>query len=377
MKKLLSLLMALLMVFALVGCAGGNQGGGGETPSDVIQAEIVLVTDAKSVDDKGFNQYSWEGVVQYANETGVTTNYYMPTEQTTEQYLAQIATAVKGGAKIIVCPGWLFGDAVSEAQFTYPDVKFICIDFTPNDVQPNALGVLFEEEESGFLAGYAAVKEGFRSLGFDGALAVPAVKNFGYGYLAGADYAAKELGLAKGDVTVKYSYTGEFAEKPEYVTADQAWYTDGVEVIFGCGSPRNAFEAADKFNATSDHTAWAIGVDTNCADQSEYVITSAMKNLSPVVYSLIKEVYAGTFEGGTFKYYNIKDGASALPMESSKFQNFTQADYEAIVNKLTTDEAFRTSLPTGYSNGEANDYVNCADFAPTLELVTVDIVKDS
>ena len=111
MKKLLSLLMALLMVFALVGCSGGNQGGG-ETPSDVIQAEIVLVTDAKSVDDKGFNQYSWEGVVQYVNETGVTTNYYMPTEQTTEQYLAQIATAVKGGAKIIVCPGWLFGDAV-------------------------------------------------------------------------------------------------------------------------------------------------------------------------------------------------------------------------------------------------------------------------
>jgi len=378
MKKLLSLLMAVLMVFALVGCSGGNNGGneGGGEPSDVIQAEIVLVTDAKSVDDKGFNQYSWEGVVQYAKETGVSTNYYMPTEQTTEQYLAQIATAVKGGAKIIVCPGYLFGDAVAEAQFTYPDVTFICIDFTPADVQPNALGVLFEEEESGFLAGYAAVKEGFRNLGFDGAMAVPAVKNFGYGYLVGADYAAKELGLAKGDVNVKYSYTGEFAEKPEFVTADQGWYTDGTEVIFGCGSPRNAFEAADKFNATSDHTVWAIGVDTDCSDQSEYVITSAMKNLSPVVYSLIKDVYAGTFEGGTSKYYNINQDASALPMASSKFQNFTEADYEAIVSKLKTDEAFRTSLPTGYGNGEANDYVSVTELAPKLELVTVDVVKE-
>ena len=378
MKKLLSLLLALLMVFALAACGGnggGNEGGGGG--DDVIQAEVVLVTDAKSVDDKGFNQYSWEGVVQYANETGVSTNYYMPTEQTTEQYLAQMATAVKGGAKVIVCPGYLFGEAVGQAQEMYPDVKFICIDFEPNDgAAENSLGVLFEEEESGFLAGYAAVKEGFRSLGFDGAMPVPAVKNFGYGYVAGAEYAAKELGLAPGEVTVKYSYTGEFAEKPEYVTADQGWYTDGVEVIFGCGSPRNSFEAADKFNATSDHVVWAIGVDTDCSDQSEYVITSAMKNLAPVVHALVKDCYDGTFEGGKVNYYNIKDDASALPMASSKFQNFTQADYDAIVNMLKTDEAFRTSLPTGYGNGAANDYVNASDFAATLEYVVVDVVKE-
>lgn len=387
MKKLLSLLLALMMVFALTACnKGGGESGneGGNEGGDVIQADLVLVTDAKSVDDKGFNQYSWEGVVQYAKEAGVTYNYYMPTEQTTEQYLAQMATAVKGGAKVIVCPGFLFQAAVYEAQELYPDVKFICIDFAPttedysdSKVGANSVAVLFEEEESGFLAGYAAVKEGFRSLGFDGAMAVPAVKNFGYGYLAGAEYAAKELGLAKGEVTVKYSYTGEFAEKPEYVTADQAWYTDGVEVIFGCGSPRNAFEAADKFNANSDHTVWAIGVDTDCSDQSQYVITSAMKNLAPVVHTLVKSAYEGSFpEGGKTNYYNIKDDASALPMASSKFQNFTQEDYDAIVTLLKTDEAFRASLPTGYGNGEANDYVSAADFAATLELVTVDVVKE-
>ncbi|MBQ6559743.1 MAG: BMP family ABC transporter substrate-binding protein [Erysipelotrichaceae bacterium] len=386
MKKLLSLLLALLMVFALAACGGnggGNEGGEGGG-DDVIQADLVLITDAKSVDDKGFNQYSWEGVVQYSEETGISRNYYMPTEQTTEQYMAQIATAVKGGAKVIVCPGFLFQAAVYDAQELYPDVKFICIDFAPttedysdSKVATNSVAVLFEEEESGFLAGYAAVKEGFRSLGFDGAMAVPAVKNFGYGYLAGAEYAAKELGLAPGEVTVKYSYTGEFAEKPEYVTADQGWYTDGVEVIFGCGSPRNSFEAADKFNATSDHVVWAIGVDTDCSDQSEYVITSAMKNLAPVVHMLVKSAYETDFpEGGNTNYYNIKDDASALPMASSKFQNFTQADYDAIVNLLKTDEAFRTSLPTGYGNGQPNDFVNAADFAATLELVTVDVVKE-
>ena len=365
--------MVALMVFSVTACSGTGEGG---EDDGIIKADIVLITDAKSVDDKGFNEYSWKGVVQYADANGISKNYYMPTEQTTEQYLAQIATAVKGGAKIIVCPGYLFGDAIAEAQFTYPEVKFVCIDFTPADVQANALGVVFEEEESGFLAGYAAVKEGFRALGFDGALAVPAVKNFGYGYLAGAEYAAKELGLAKGEVTVKYSYTGEFAEKPEYVTADQAWFADGTEIIFGCGSPRNAFEAADKYNATAETKVWAIGVDSDCSDQSEYVYTSAMKNLTPVVAQIIGDIYDGTFVGGQTKMYNILADASALPMETSKFETFTQADYDAIVAALKGDEAFRTSLPHGYGDGSANDYLTCAEFAATLELVDVTIVAE-
>ena len=369
--------MVALLAVTMFGCSGGAEGGEEGGDSDVIKADIVLVTDAKSVDDKGFNQYSWEGVVAYADAHGKTKNYYMPTEQTTEQYLAQMASAVAGGAEIIVCPGYLFGDAVGEAQTLYPDVKFICIDFAPEPCEANSLGVLFEEEESGFLAGYAAVKEGFRHLGFDGAMAVPAVKNFGYGYLYGAEVAAEELGLAAGDVVCEYRYTGEFAEKPEYVTADQAWFADGTEIIFGCGSPRNAFEAADKFNATAATPVYAIGVDTDCSDQSKYVYTSAMKNLAPVVEMLIAEVYDGTFEGGKTNYYNVKSDALALPMASSKFTTFTQADYDAILGKMKSDEAFRTSLPTGYGSGAAGDFLNCIDFAKTLKLVKVIISADS
>lgn len=370
--------MVVLMTFALVGCGGSEDTATEDTGSDVVQADIVLVTDAKSVDDKGFNEYSWKGVVEYADAHGITKNYYMPTEQTTEQYLAQMASAVAGGAKIIVCPGYLFGDAVGEAQEMYPDVKFICIDFEPTGgATENSLGVVFEEEESGFLAGYAAVKDGFRKLGFDGAMAVPAVKNFGYGYLAGAEYAAEELGLAAGDVTVDYSYTGEFAEKPEYVTADQALYAAGTEVIFGCGSPRNAFEACDKFNATAETPVWAIGVDSDCSDQCEKCLTSALKNLTPVVSAIIGTIYDGTFEGGKSNTYCVKDEALALPMATSQFTTFTQADYDAIYGKLTSDEAFRTSLPTGYGSGAENDFLNAIDYAKTLKLVHVNISADA
>lgn len=377
MKKLLTVLLSVLMVLTLAGCGKKTETTDTTTPEEstdgVIQAEVVLITDAKSVDDKGFNQYSWEGVLKYADETGVTHNYYMPTEQTDEQYTAQIDTAVKGGAKVIVCPGFLFENAVTEAQNTYPDVKFICVDFTPRDCQPNAIGVLFEEEESGFLAGYAAVKEGLTKLGFAGAMAVPAVKNFGYGYLFGANMAAEEMGLEKGSVEVKYNYTGEFAEKPDYVNTYKAWYTSGTQAIFGCGSPRNAFQAVDQYNATAETKAWAIGVDTDCSDQSEYVLTSAMKNLAPVVYKLIKEAYDGTFEGGRSVYYNSKDDAVALPMANSQFTNFTQADYDAVFAKLTSDEAFRTGLPTAEQYETLNDYVK----AGTLPYLTVEVLTEN
>lgn len=374
MKKLLTVLLAVLMVLGLAACGGKTETA--DTPVDdgVIKADIVLITDAKSVDDKGFNQYSWEGVLAYAEPNGISHNYYMPTEQTTEQYMAQIETAVKGGAKIIVCPGFLFQDAVGEAQETYPDVTFICIDFEPTGgAASNAIGVLFEEEESGFLAGYAAVKDGFTKLGFAGAMAVPAVKNFGYGYLAGAQLAAEEMGLAAGEVEVKYSYTGEFAEKPEYVNQYNAWYTAGTEVVFGCGSPRNVFQAADTVNATAETKVWAIGVDTDCSDQSEWVITSAMKNLAPVVCQLISEVYDGTFEGGKVNYYNAKDDAVALPMASSKFRTFSEADYEALFAKVTSDDTFREGLPT------ANDYNTAKEFVASgaVSLLNVEVLTDN
>ncbi|MDO4198090.1 MAG: BMP family ABC transporter substrate-binding protein [Erysipelotrichaceae bacterium] len=377
MKKLLTVLLAVLMIVGLTACGGGSSSSDDSTApaadDGVIQADIVLITDAKSVDDKGFNQYSWVGVLAYAEPNGISHNYYMPTEQTTEQYVAQIDTAVKGGAKIIVCPGYLFGDAVSEAQFTYPDVTFICVDFTPADVQSNAIGVLFEEEESGYLAGYAAVKEGFTKLGFAGAMAVPAVKNFGYGFVAGAEKAAEEMGLEPGSIEIKYNYTGEFAEKPEYVNTYNAWYTAGTEIIFGCGSPRNVFQAADTVNATADTKVWAIGVDTDCSDQSEWVMTSAMKNLAPVICELISEVYDGTFEGGRENYYNINDDAVALPMASSKFTNFTTADYDAMVASLTGDNAFREALPT------ASDYNTIKDYADAgvLTYVNIEVLTDN
>jgi len=141
-----------------------------------------------------------------------------------------------------VTPGFLFESPVFVAQDRYPNVHFILVDGTPHSADystfktgNNTVGVLYAEDQAGFLAGYAVVKDGSRRLGFVGGMAVPAVVRFGYGFIQGAEYAAKELGLASGSITVNYHYTGGFAATPEAQTLAASWYNNGVEVIFACG----------------------------------------------------------------------------------------------------------------------------------------------
>lgn len=268
-KRIFCLILALVMVLSLAACAGsGNDNtentkdttadttntdgsennGDATTPVSGGEAELALITDANSIDDRGFNQFSWEGLKQYAEENGKTYTYYTPIDQSTQSYLSAIEGAVNNGAKLVVTPGFLFGEAIYKAQTMYPDVHFVLVDSTPTldddtVIADNTCSIFFAEEQSGFLAGYAAVKEGYRKLGFFGALAVPAVVRYGYGFVDGAEYAAKELGLEAGSIEMKYTYTGAFGNSPDFQAKAAAWYQSGTECIFGCGAPDNVFAA--------------------------------------------------------------------------------------------------------------------------------------
>ena len=185
MKKLLALALAVVLALSVfAGCAAGGK-----------KAELALITDIGTIDDKSFNQGAWEGLVKYAEEKGISHQYYQPTEKSTTAYLESIDQAVKNGAKVIVTPGFLFEEPVTQAAATYPDVSFVAIDCTLPEAPANAVGVTYAEEQVGFLAGYAAVKEGYTKLGFLGGMPVPAVVKYGYGFVQGADAAAKELGV--------------------------------------------------------------------------------------------------------------------------------------------------------------------------------------
>ncbi|MDR1599389.1 MAG: BMP family ABC transporter substrate-binding protein [Oscillospiraceae bacterium] len=322
--------------------------------------ELALVTDLGTIDDRSFNQGSWEGLVKYAGEFGVTHKYYQPKEQSDDAYLDSIQLAVEAGAKLVVTPGYLFETPVFIAQDMYPDVKFVLIDGYPHSAdyseyrtEANTVGIQYAEEQSGFLAGYAVVKDGFTKLGFMGGMAVPAVIRFGYGFVQGAEYAAKELGVE--GLTINYNYTGVFAATPEAQALAATWYNDGVEVIFGCGGKlgNSAMAAAE---AAPDK--WVIGVDVDQSGESERVITSAAKALRELVYQSIDAAYKGEFPGGESLLVGADRGGVELPMASSRFRTFSQADYEAIYEKLVAREiTLKTDTATTNPEDLSSDYV--------------------
>lgn len=376
-KRMLALACAAAMVLSLAACGGKKE----ETQAADTQAEetteavktnsgsadgkyeLALVTDLGTIDDKAFNQGAWEGVKKYAEENNITYKYYQPQEGTTDSYLETIGLAVEGGAKLVVCPGFLFEEPVYLAQEQFPDTYFILLDGEPHNgdyseykTGEKVMPILYAEEQAGYLAGYAAVKDGMTKLGFMGGMAVPAVIKFGYGYIQGADAAAKELGV---NVDMMYNYTGGFAATPEAQTMAAGWYKAGTEVIFSCGGAvGNSVMTA----AEADTNKKVIGVDVDQSVESETVITSAMKMLSNSVYDGIKAYYDGSFPGGKTSVFTAANNGVGLPMETSKFEKFTQEDYEALLAKLANNEIEIKSF-----SGDNND--------PTVDLTELTNTK--
>ena len=340
MKKLISVLLILVMVFSFAACGGGGSDSG---------MKITLVTDKGNIDDKSFNQGSWEGVIEFCEANGMKENvdyqYIKPEEASDAGYLAAIDLAVQGGANVVVCPGFLFEVAVYEAQTKYPDVKFLIIDGAPHtadyatyETKSNVASIMYAEEESGYLAGYAAVKDGLTKLGFMGGMAVPAVQAFGYGYLQGADAAAKELGV---DVSVLYHYTGDFAETDQNKATAKTMYQQGTELIFACGGS----VGKSVMSAAAEADAKTIGVDVDQRYDSETVVTSAVKGLGASVMAVLESIKDGTFDTYAAKttYFDAKNDGVGLPtvvLDGSsdnafdRFNQFTKADYDAVFAKL-------------------------------------------
>ncbi len=342
MKKLLSVLLATMMVVSLVAC--GQSSGPAATSNAGAQKEtfdLALVTDLGTIDDKSFNQGAWEGLVKYANEKGISHKYYQPQEAGTNAYFETIELAIEGGAKLVVCPGYLFEEPVYMAQQQYPDIHFVLLDGEPHNADysdyktgANTMPILYQEDQAGFLAGYAAVKDGNTKLGFLGGMAVPAVIRFGLGYVQGIDAAAKELGV---QCDVKYNYTGQFAATPEAQALAASWYNTGTEVVFGCGGAvgNSAMSAAEgKNQQEGSFVAKVIGVDVDQYSESDTVITSAMKMLSNSVYDAITMYYNGSFPGGKTTTFNVNNDGVGAAMDHAKFNTFTKADYDVLYADL-------------------------------------------
>ena len=303
--------------------------------------ELALVSDGSTIETNAFIRGIWEGIIRFGSEKRAPHKFYLPAQQNEQAYIAVIDEAVRKGAKIIVAPGYNFKVPVYVAQDRYPNVKFNLVDSIPRDqsragqpdtyrIGANTTGILYAEDQAGFLAGYAAVRDGYRQLGFMGGMAVPTVIRYGYGFIQGAEYAARELNLNPGSVTVKYHYTGDFVASRQTQGLASSWYGGGAEVIFACGGAvgSSVMVAAEQTGKK------VIGVDIDQSGESNTVISSAMKGLRHSVYTCIAAFYAGGFPGGQTLVFSAANNGVGLPMTNSDFKTFSNADYNAIFQKL-------------------------------------------
>lgn len=331
-KSIINKLSALVFIMTL--CAMAFTGCGKKEIAPEDEVEILLITDIGTVDDGSYNQGTWQGITAYASEHDITAKYYVPETTGKESYLAEIERGVNNGAKIIVCSGYLMEETIFEAQKKYSDVTFILVDGTPHNadytdetILKNTLSISFEEEESGFLAGYAAVRDGYTNLGFMGGVPEDAVIRYGYGFVQGADYASIQIGLP---VSIKYTYTNTYLEDDSVEAMAGSWYEEGTEVIFACGGDMGK----SVMRAAEDHDGKVIGVDIDQSRESDSIITCAMKSIDTAVYKAIASYYDSTFAGGQNIVLSAADSCVCLSIQTSKFRKFDWAEYQSIYQQL-------------------------------------------
>lgn len=294
MKNFLKLIILSIILIISLSCKDTKKNSG---------YELALITDIGTIDDKSFTQGSWEGLKKYAEEKGITYKYYKPAGKDTDSKIDSIYLAISSGAKLIVTPGYLFEPAIYKVQDIYPEINFVLLDGTPQDGTYTNLGVM-------------------------GGMAEPSVIRFGYGFVQGADYAAKELGIK--NIKIDYTYIGGYEPTPEVQTKASSWFIKGVQVIFApAGGAGNSV-----MSAAEQNKGYVVGVDVDQSVESPTVITSAMKMIGESVYNAIDEFYKGNFPGGNSVILDAKVHGIGLPMETSKFKNFTKEDYDNIYQKL-------------------------------------------
>ncbi len=406
MKKILALLLALAMIACLfAGCAGDTKPSedskapsssadeskseepSSETPApsedvtnpddipDTMDAadgkyEVAFITDVGQLKDKSFNQGTFDGVKLFAAAQGKSYKYYQPangSDATDDDRFDAMKGAVEGGAKVVVAAGFMQGAALTKAATAYPDVKFVFIDGWPlvnenNEVLTNVAGVSFQEEQCGYLAGYAAVKEGYTKLGFTGGGGGTneACCRYGYGYVQGANAAAAEKNIK---VEMKYTwlYGANFSPSAELQTLCAGWYEAGTEVIFSCGG-----SIFDSVTAAADaYDGAVIGVDVDQSFSSTKVITSALKGIGEAAQLALEAAYGVNGDwstwGGKQTVLGAAQGSVGLPTATWSLKNWSVEEYEALLADIVSGKV-----------AIDNDFKNLGTNTPEVTLTIVE-----
>ncbi|SDX75689.1 BMP family protein [Paenibacillus sp. CF384] len=360
MKKSLVTIVICMLAFAMVvGCGSKNNntnnagGNAGTNEGTKASFKAGMVTDSGTIDDKSFNQGTWEGLQRATKDLGVESKYLKPAGTTEADYLKEIGNLYDAGFKVIVAPGFKFETAIFAAQDKYKDAKFVLIDGAPHTaddftpvVKENTVSIFFAEHESGFLAGVATalqLKEG--EAGFIGGMEIPAVQKFNWGFQQGVKYANDNLGTKISIKKENVVYQGSFDNVAAGGQLAAQMYDRGVKVIFtaaggvGVGAINEA-----KTRAKAGKEVWIVGVDGDQFKDGVYegdksiIITSAMKKVSSASFDMMKAEQEGTFPGGQTLTFDIKNDGVGLPAENPNLSEDTMTKVNEVSAKMKSGD---------------------------------------
>lgn len=321
MKKIIALLMTTMIMGTMAGCGSSGTKTADQGNNTEKEYKVAMVTDTGGVNDQSFNQSSWEGLQNLEKNNKGAKVSYLESKQESD-YATNLDKAVDGGNKLIWGIGFAMSDAITNAAKSNPDVNYAIVDNDYGDKTPaNVTGVMFKAQEPSFIVGYIAGKTTkTNKVGFVGGIKGNIIDQFQYGYQAGVQYAAKELGK---DITVDVQYAESFSDASKGKAIANKMFSSGSDIVFHAagGVGVGVIEAAKEANK------FAIGVDRDQAYLApDNVLTSALKLASVAVENLSKEAMNGTKIGGKTYTYGLKENAVGIPTEN---KNMDPAVYKA------------------------------------------------
>jgi len=363
-KKIIALFMMLVMVMSLTACGSGSKkdetGNATSEPSQEVQAtdngeenttdaanfSVGMVTDTGGVNDKSFNQSAWEGLSAFQEETGASVNYLESTQEA--DYVPNLDKFVDQGKNLVWGIGFAMADALLEAAEMNTDVNYAIVDNAYEEVPENVTCVVFSAQDPSFMVGYiAGLSTKTDSVGFVGGMTSSIIDQFEYGYRAGVDYAAKELGK---EIKVDVQYAESFTDAAKGKAIATTMFSNGCDIVFHAagGVGIGVIEAA------VDQGKFAIGVDSDQSKEApDNVLTSALKRVDVAVNKISKELLDGKNIGGQTYEFGLKDGCVGIPENNPNMDPEVYNKAIALQEKIASGEIVAPYNAETYENFNA------------------------
>ena len=323
-RKLRAILLALVaaLMLGIAACGddddddGGGNGGGDQAAQQEEAIKAGVVTDIGGLNDRSFNASANAGIKRAADELGIEERVLLSKQQ--GDYIPNLTTLAQQQFDLIIGVGFLMADAMNTVASKLPDDNFAIVDFSAaglKDKPKNVQGLLFKEQEAGYLAGYLAglwAKDNdAKAVSTVGGQKIPPVDHYIAGFQAGAKKANPGIQTLNG-------YSQDFVDqaKCKEIALDQI--AKGSKVVFqvagGCG--------LGALDAAKEKGVQGIGVDADQGYLGEHVLTSALKKVDVAVYEAIKRAQEGQFEGGTDVVATVENGGVGLGKISAAGQKY-------------------------------------------------------